>query len=222
MNPRLRRSQVTHSKQLRPCTHLSLLRLLRTGSEAPVFLGPQSRPTYAPSVVKSRSRPTDSERTVPVEYLRGIDGGHVGHGGAAQEGLTPPSYGKHTATAPNGDSGAPGATAHGAVVENHGASGGRNNRRSAGGQRLESQWSREGATCKISSKSASEQNIRDVSPSNRPTLITNEVGTTPREGGRAAAGDSWRWGIQLHVPRRRKDVSKHCRGNTIRTTGRRH
>lgn len=54
---------------------------------------------------------------ISVENLRGITGGPVGDVGSARKGLSPQSYGKHTATGPFCDSGAPGATADGAVVE---------------------------------------------------------------------------------------------------------
>lgn len=84
-------------------------------------------------MAEGRARPTDADRIVQVKNLRGVSGGHVGHGrSAARKGPIAQSCEKHTATALLSDSGAPGATADGIVVENKGVAERHNDWRRAG------------------------------------------------------------------------------------------
>lgn len=85
------------------------------------------------------------------------------------KGLSPQSYGKHTAIALFSDSGAPDAIAKGATVEHQGVVKGRNDRRSAERKKLGSRSSREDATCDVSSASVSGQNTPKLPPSNQRT-----------------------------------------------------
>lgn len=162
-------------------------------------------------VDSSRSRPADSQRAVPMENMRGIAEHHIGDRGAALEGLSPQSYGKHAEIALFSDSGAPGAAADGADVETERVVNRFNYRGAQGLKKKE--VGRVGKARPVKSlvprRPKPHGSYRHCS--GRQLLSTNWVSQGAKVG-RLPAGDPWRYGVQLHGPRRRKDVPRPTLG----------